>query len=222
MVKTQKAKKNTNNVKKPSVTKNKKNVEVKPQYNKEFIQEFREVYASIIYDMCNCHTFHDDGNCFYYGMAVRCTTDDFKYFTYIYQPTYDPSEGIVEVANFIIIVKNYTMTKEDKAQMKIIQKEVESILIDDFKNIMKITKNTWFHPINDFCFNDILEIIKPMEEIGKNKFKIKYKPFNGNYDFCGGFQPINIHKIFKNDAIEDLEYNQRFENYNFKYQINIE
>ena len=171
--------------------------------------------------MCNYHTFHDDSNCYYYDNAIKITTNHFKYFTYIYQPTYDPCEGIVDIANFLILIKDYTVKKEDKAQMKIIQKEVESILINDFKNIMKITKNTWFHPINNFCFNDIMEIIKPMEEIGKNKYKIKYKPFNGNYDFCGGFDPINIHKIFKNDAIEDLEYNQRFERYKFKNQINF-
>ena len=98
--------------------------------------------------------------------------------------------------------------------MKIIQKEVESIFIDDFKNIMKITNNTWFHPISEFCFNDIMEIIKPMEEIGKNKFKIKYKPFNGNYYFCGGFDPVNIHKVFENDAIENIEYKIKYKLFN--------
>lgn len=222
MVKTEQVKMSNQPIKKPSITKNKINVEVIPQYNREFLQQFKKVYASIIYDMCNSHTFHDDSACFFESMCQRYTTDRFKYFTYIYQPTFDRCEGTVEVANFIIKIKNYTLTKEDKNQMKIIQKEVESILIEDFKNIMKITNNTWFHPISEFCFNDIMEIIKPMEEIGKNKFKIKYKPFNGNYYFCGGFDPVNIHKVFENDAIENIEYNQRFNRYNFKHQINIE
>ena len=61
---------------------------MKTKYNKEFIKEFREAYASIIYDMCNSHTFHDDSACFFEAMCQRYTTDRFKYFTYIYQPTF--------------------------------------------------------------------------------------------------------------------------------------
>ena len=73
-----------NSSKKPIVTKNKKDLIVKTKYNKEFIQEFREAYASIIYDMCNSYTFHDDSACFFEAMCQRYTTDRFKYFTYIY------------------------------------------------------------------------------------------------------------------------------------------
>ena len=195
------------------------------EYNKEFINEFIEVYSSIISDMCNYHTFHDDGNCFWFNMAERIVTSNYKYFTYIYQPTYDDWEGDVNEANFIILIKNYKVSKEDKKQIIIEKEKIEKIFIDDFKEIMKITENKWFHEINTFCFNDIMQIIKPFELIQNNKYKIKYKPFNAfNDNLIGGFIPINIQKIasYKNDINEKniFEYNQRLKDYTFSFTIN--
>lgn len=211
MVKTQKSKSST--TKKATITKNNKNKQKEIKYNEEFIEEFKKVYTTIIYNMCVVHTFHDDSCCYMEGYGSREVYSDFKYFTIIYQPTLD--NFIIDIANMMIIIKNHNITASDKKQMKIEKEKLEQILVKDFKEFLQIIDNKWFRPIQELNFNNIMEIIEPFKFIKKNTFKIKFKPFYCGQ--CGGWNPNKISQLL-NIKVDD-SYNQRFKEFNFSHNI---
>ena len=205
-----------NNSKSKIIEKNKKN-----NTYPSFENDMKKAYALALYELsCNIR-FHDDSCIQNESIGSKRVYQISDKLIMIYQPSKNKDDDFeIDHGNILFIFnKSVKLSKQTKLDIQKIKEEVDKIYIQDFKDLMKITKNKWLKPLHkDYGVKELLDLFEELNYYDKNICKMKINIMNEyRYSLVNGWYPIEISKLC--NKFNKINHNEDLSEYSFEYEV---
>ena len=143
---------------------------------KQVLLDFKMAYAKAINNICNKWIHDSDYRKDEIKTNVR-ECEDFGTVRMIYQPgkiDEEKEKSWVEKGHVLFIFTNPRSAKD----IKKVTDSVEKMLLEDYKQAKKDSRNTWLSEYTEENFTNIMRLIKPIEFYKPDTWKMTFTPFD--------------------------------------------
>ena len=201
----------------------KKTIQKKPaskkSVNTKLVSDFTNAYADTIVSICRHLTHNDDSSIDYHRLRGRGYLSSFGSVNLVYQAGYPNWDNEIDNAHIIFTIdKKEKINKETTKKMEEAIEEVNSLLIEDFSEMMEKTYGDWYRNVNKNNVSSILDLNSAMHCSSSNKWSLSFTPIDDVHGpLRNGWIPKRVKEVYDEFTEDDYQHNRDiWENYGYE------